>query len=88
MRGEESTGGTGNSGATSGAGGGGGAGGAGEEGKQPTGDVSSGTCACKEDARPTRFSSVAEEARIESINFENALQNHVSYYEAFYIHFI
>ncbi|CAH0727470.1 unnamed protein product, partial [Brenthis ino] len=47
------------------------------EGKQDTGDVKAGTCACKDDARPTRFSSVAEEERIESINFENALQNHV-----------
>ena len=70
VRGEESTGGVGGAGA-------------GTDVKQATGDVTSGTCACKDDARPTRFSSVAEEARIESINFENALQNHVSYMNLF-----
>ncbi|XP_061385952.1 insulin-like receptor isoform X3 [Danaus plexippus] len=39
-----------------------------------TGEVG-GECACRDDARPTRFSSVAEQERVESINFENELQN-------------
>ncbi|XP_046978161.1 insulin receptor-like [Vanessa cardui] len=68
VRGEE--------GGTGGAGGAGGAAG-GAGGAGGTGDVASGTCACRDDARPTRFSSLAEEERIETINFENSLQNHV-----------
>ncbi|CAH2236371.1 jg10751 [Pararge aegeria aegeria] len=41
-----------------------------------TGDVKGDTCMCRDDTRPTtRFSSVAEEERIESIDFENAVQN-------------
>ncbi|CAK1540177.1 unnamed protein product [Leptosia nina] len=43
-----------------------------------TGDVKSETCACKEDNKPAvRFNSEAEEERVESIDFENELQNHV-----------
>ncbi|XP_038207553.1 insulin-like growth factor 1 receptor isoform X1 [Zerene cesonia] len=43
-----------------------------------TGDVKSGTCACKEEPEPAvRFTSVAEEERVESIYFENELQNFV-----------
>ncbi|XP_045769194.1 insulin receptor-like isoform X2 [Maniola jurtina] len=41
-----------------------------------TGDVKGEQCVCRDDARPaTRFSSVAEEERMESIDFENTLQN-------------
>ncbi|XP_045527669.1 insulin-like receptor isoform X1 [Pieris brassicae] len=43
-----------------------------------TGDVKSETCACKEDNKPiVRFNTEAEEERVESIDFENELQNHV-----------
>ncbi|XP_050666756.1 insulin-like receptor [Leptidea sinapis] len=43
-----------------------------------TGVVKNGSCACKPDRKPsTRFTSGAEEERVESIHFENELQNHV-----------
>ncbi|CAH2050646.1 unnamed protein product, partial [Iphiclides podalirius] len=57
--------------------GGDGAAGEGAEGARGggTGNVN-GTCACSEPP-PARFSSLAEQERIDSINFENELQNHV-----------
>ncbi|XP_049691896.1 insulin-like receptor isoform X1 [Helicoverpa armigera] len=46
--------------------------------KETTGEVTNGSCACKEEDKPTsRFSTRAEEERMETINFENELQNKV-----------
>lgn len=46
--------------------------------EKTTGDVKNGFCACKEEAKPSlRFSTRAEEERVDSINFENELQNQV-----------
>ncbi|KAJ0182393.1 hypothetical protein K1T71_001762 [Dendrolimus kikuchii] len=46
--------------------------------EKSTGDVKNGSCACKEEPKwSMRFNSRAEEERIESINFENELQNQV-----------
>lgn len=46
--------------------------------KEPTGDVTKQSCSCEEKSTPgTRFNSRAEEERMESINFENELQNQV-----------
>lgn len=43
-----------------------------------TGDVKNGSCSCREDNKPsTKFNLHAEEERMESINFENELQNQV-----------
>ncbi|XP_026738926.1 insulin-like receptor isoform X2 [Trichoplusia ni] len=44
--------------------------------KEPTGDVTNGSCACKEEEKSgLRFNENAEKERMDSIDFENALQN-------------
>ncbi|XP_037302260.1 insulin receptor [Manduca sexta] len=46
--------------------------------EKTTGDVKNGSCACNEESKSsTRFTSRAEEERMESINFENDVQNQV-----------
>ncbi|XP_052740241.1 insulin receptor isoform X1 [Bicyclus anynana] len=55
-----------------------GAAGAGADKKEQflTGDVKGDNCVCREDSRPAkRFSSMAEEERMETIDFENSVQN-------------
>lgn len=51
-----------------------------------TGDVTNGSCACKEEDKPiTRFNSRVEEDRRETIAFENQLQNTVQYLQVNFI---
>lgn len=45
-----------------------------------TGNVTTASCSCETDKPSTRFNSRAEDERMESITFENDLQNAVIYF--------